>query len=332
MSKCIYCGYEKNNEEFNTEHVVPKMMGRYENAYTLSKCQVCEKCNSFFSVNIEDKLSMDSWEAFLRFSSDNVKISEGNKLRQTRTVFSINEPMFEGAEIAIVKTQTTGQGFGILFNKAIGICRDEESTQYDYYTLDTLPVCTPEKVELLKQAKKPIITIDYSKEESEKALRLKGYPIADFSGSNDIKTIYPKESFILSMVTQIDPLCKRLALKTIFNYLCYKLGQEFANKEIFNPIRRYIRYGEKVSDWKMKIIKGQPLYQKEYPNSISVGLIWDSPAKRELYGSVCWDNELEYLFKLCNNENLGINILPFSIFDNTTRRIVDFEEIFVLDK
>lgn len=33
--KCIYCKKEKDASEFNREHVVPRMMGTYENGFVL---------------------------------------------------------------------------------------------------------------------------------------------------------------------------------------------------------------------------------------------------------------------------------------------------------
>ena len=53
---CIYCKQEKDEEQFNKEHVVPRMMGRYAQGLVLSNFQVCKQCNTFFSKEIEDKI------------------------------------------------------------------------------------------------------------------------------------------------------------------------------------------------------------------------------------------------------------------------------------
>lgn len=45
-SKCIYCLQEKNISEFNSEHVVSRFIGKYEDAYTLHESQVCKECNN----------------------------------------------------------------------------------------------------------------------------------------------------------------------------------------------------------------------------------------------------------------------------------------------
>lgn len=62
---CIYCKEEKDEKEFNREHVVPRMMGRYTDGLVLSGHQVCQSCNVYFSENIEDKIGLDSYEALV---------------------------------------------------------------------------------------------------------------------------------------------------------------------------------------------------------------------------------------------------------------------------
>lgn len=74
MYTCIYCKKEKDDDAFNREHVIPRMMGRYINALVLSNYQICQECNSYFSKEIEDKILLDSYEAFLRMKSGIKKI------------------------------------------------------------------------------------------------------------------------------------------------------------------------------------------------------------------------------------------------------------------
>lgn len=50
--KCIYCKKEKDASEFNREHVVPRMMGTYENGFVLNDNQVCKECNTFAYTDV----------------------------------------------------------------------------------------------------------------------------------------------------------------------------------------------------------------------------------------------------------------------------------------
>ncbi len=64
--KCIYCLQQKDKTEFNREHVVPRMMGTYTEAFVLGKYEVCQACNSYFSREIESSTNLNSAEGFLR--------------------------------------------------------------------------------------------------------------------------------------------------------------------------------------------------------------------------------------------------------------------------
>lgn len=64
--RCIWCLSEKDEGEFNIEHVVPEAFGTFEDNLTL-KNTVCEGCNSYFSRELEPWISRDSFEGFERF-------------------------------------------------------------------------------------------------------------------------------------------------------------------------------------------------------------------------------------------------------------------------
>ena len=81
---CIYCKQVKDENDFNREHVVPRMMGRYTDGLVLSQYQVCEECNSYFSKEIENKVGLNSYEAFLRMKSGTKRMSNGRKVDGTR--------------------------------------------------------------------------------------------------------------------------------------------------------------------------------------------------------------------------------------------------------
>ena len=89
MHKCIYCLQEKEDDQFNKEHVVPQMMGKYNNGYVLSHNQVCQECNSYFCNELENKIGLDSFEAFLRTQYRSKPLSDGHTLRKQRLQVSV---------------------------------------------------------------------------------------------------------------------------------------------------------------------------------------------------------------------------------------------------
>src|SRR4051812_10723620 len=91
--RCIWCTAEKDESEFNVEHVMPRSFGTFEDNPTLVNT-VCKACNDYFAKNLEPSLAKDSLEGFDRFryglkpphefsslgkrSTSRVQITEGN--------------------------------------------------------------------------------------------------------------------------------------------------------------------------------------------------------------------------------------------------------------
>ena len=63
--KCIFCLEGDPAEGFNTEHVIPRAFGTFENNLTLTD-MVCRSCNQFFGDNLELIFARDSFEAYDR--------------------------------------------------------------------------------------------------------------------------------------------------------------------------------------------------------------------------------------------------------------------------
>ena len=61
---CIYCLKAHPSSAFNTEHVIPRAFGTFEQNLTLD-C-VCPECNSYFGRTMELAYTRDSLEALLR--------------------------------------------------------------------------------------------------------------------------------------------------------------------------------------------------------------------------------------------------------------------------
>jgi len=59
--KCIYCNKEKEKELFNIEHVLPRMLGTFQENLTI-KGHVCKNCNSVIFSSLESRFKEDSEE------------------------------------------------------------------------------------------------------------------------------------------------------------------------------------------------------------------------------------------------------------------------------
>ena len=152
---CIYCKQVKDENDFNREHVVPRMMGRYTDGLVLSQYQVCEECNSYFSKEIENKVGLNSYEAFLRMKSGTKRMSNGRKVHGPRISFTGQDGLFNGLSFIPIADDSAPEGFRLEIEPCIGIKTSKD--EYDYYKIEELPVATESLLNKLKGYTSPII-------------------------------------------------------------------------------------------------------------------------------------------------------------------------------
>ena len=337
MHKCIYCLQEKDEDQFNKEHVVPQMMGKYNNGYVLSHNQVCQECNSYFCNELENKIGLDSFEAFLRAQYRSKPLSNGHTLRKERIKVSGSENVFKDLPFDVITDSSNPYRISLNPKPLIGILRDAENQEYDYYDLESLPLATEDILEMLKVAKVPIINTGLLEEDATKALREKGYPVAQYSRCS-AKDIYDSPEFLVKVDFNIDPLVRRVCAKTVFNYLCYKQGVDFVLNKKFDAIRNYIRYGTWSDDlwfnYSLGPMRCVDLSSTSERSHIVGCLLYPENEKWSLCGSVTWFGELTYSIGLGKEmypiiPGIFPDITTVSIFDNDTRNITTDDSIFL---
>lgn len=341
---CIYCKLEKDESEFNREHVVPRMMGRYTDGLVLSDHQVCEECNSYFSKEIEDKIGLDSYEALLRMKSGTKKMSDGRRLRNNRISLIGAEGIFNGIRFVPVFDSKSPERVSFEITPCIGIKKDEK--EYDYYSIEDIPDATEEIIQKLKQYESPIIQFGYEPEKATAILKEKGY-INDKSIYQEKKVTdeYTKSDFLTSIKFSIDSMVRRVCAKTIFNYLCWSNSAEFMLDSRFDALRRYIRYGEWDDELWFRYSRGY-VTAATPPNDTAhvVGtMISFENGICELLGCITWFGEITYILKICEipsvcAHNIGEGLtgieLPqidtkFTYFDNETSEITTETATFI---
>lgn len=341
---CIYCKKEKSEEEFNREHVVPQMMGRYTDGLVLSEFQVCQECNSFFSKQIEDKISLDSYEALLRMKSGTKKMSDGRRLRNSRLTLIGAEGLFKGLRFCPVSKPDTPERVAFEIMPCVGLKISD--SEYEYYTIDDLPDSTDDVMTRLRSLENPIIQFGYEQEVVEMVLRDKGY-INDKSVYSEkmISQEYGRTDFLTSIRFSIDSIVRRVCAKTIFNYLCYNSSPEEMLAPKYDALRKYIRYGEWDDKLWFRYSIGY-VSAATPPNDTShvVGtMISFENGMCELLGCVTWFGEITYIIKICDvapvaEHELGAGLtgwqMPkvetkFTYFDNETTIITEEEATFI---
>lgn len=333
--RCIYCLNEKDESAFNREHVVPRMMGTYENGFVLSNCEVCEECNSFFSRNLEVNIGLNSMESFLRIQKGK-PMSDGRKFRKGRVSFTGAEGLFKGLEFTPVVDSSQSEKLHFEISPKIGILKSETPEEYDYYDLENLPVASTEVLSFLKRKNNAIITTGIPEEIATKALIEKGYLNTNFKYSNTpLSELYDGIDFETKIKYSVDSIIRRVCAKTAFNYLCYTKGREYVLSNCFDDIRNYIRYGTWSDNLRFRYSRGISSTISVPNDSVHiVGFMYEQKADAWLLlGNITWFGELTYTFTLGESiKTRNVQDLPLTkvaCFDNISRRICEDEAVYV---
>ncbi|MBE1556006.1 HNH endonuclease [Sporosarcina limicola] len=335
--KCIYCLRTKYESEFNKEHVVPRMMGTYQDAFVLSNFQVCQECNSYFSRQIEDKIALDSYEGFLRMQFRDKPMSDGRRLTDSRIRIIGNEGVFKGLPFYVLTDTSNPYRIRFEVEPMVGIISSLEANEYIYYTLENLPDATKEVKSRLKKAEQPIINTGIDRELLERELEEKGYLIGKYNYfEKSITDFYKEPEFMTIIEMKIDSFMRRVCAKTVFNYLCHSRGKEFVLDSSFDLIREYIRYGQWSEELWFRYSKG-PVSSVEMPNETAhvVGYMW-YPENDQwiLCGSLTWFGDITYIFKLgISNQKVQqlntLNSTTMACFNNVDRTIIEDDAVHI---
>lgn len=335
--KCIYCLQIKDEIDFNREHVVPQMMGKYQNGFVLSDFQVCQECNTYFSEQIENKIALDSYEAFLRMQYRDTPMSDGRKLNGNRIRLIGDEGIFKGITFSVVTDKSSPYRVRFESEPMVGIINSIEKQEYDYYSLENLPDATEEVINRMKESTQPIINSGIDRELLEPALIEKGYLVGHYTYSEkSVLDLYKEPEFMTAINLKIDPIMRRVCAKTVFNYLCYSRGKEFVLDSTFDAIREYIRYGNWSEQLWFRYSKG-PVSTVEMPNDTAhvVGYMWFPENGQWIFcGCLTWFGDLTYIFKLGNTSQTvqKINILDSTrmvCLNNVDRTITEDDAIHI---
>lgn len=310
---------EKDEKEFNREHVVAQSFGTYEGrAAVLGHCEVCEECNLFFSKALENVINLDSIETVerMRFGKP---MSDNRKQLMRRTKMQIASGILEGLDVIPTVNNKAEERMIFSYSNVIGLRKNTEEIKYDFYSLDNLPEATEEKQEYLARQQFGIISIGYEPKTVKAALITKGWLIeAKSYDETELYEMIANEKKIIVTTTDLnDSIKRRFAAKNVFNFLCFEKGEEFVLSKRFDPIRRYIRYG----DWDNTLffsLAFKPDKTMNLPNehAHALAFLWcpDDGPYWSLYGSVTWYGKMTYYMKLCDTSflvsQLTKNVLP----------------------
>ncbi len=235
--KCIYCLLEKKSNAFNREHVIPQLMGHFENGMTIGS--VCSECNSYFGNHVDPVLAEDSYEAILRASSGIKPPTVVDVLRWERINLTIPGDGWWGG--ARLKLAWRDEKMMVDLLPQIGF-RRKSTNKYDFYTYSELG-----QIEDWHDLSEKNFKIMSMTEEHE--IQLKNFCKEKFGSDIPFKSQsepIPAENaeIEVEMMSRIDDLIRRAICKIAFNYLAKILGP--SNHEIllhsrFDALRSFVR-------------------------------------------------------------------------------------------
>jgi hypothetical protein len=258
--KCIYCLEEKPGDCYKkTEHLLSQSFGKFKNNLTLNIKNVpklsevvCDDCNDFFGKEIEISLGRDSFEGMARFEHE-VKKLHGFKSpgKKSRLKIRVNEGQFKGA-IAYREYSELADEIIIKPAPQVGLKKRSDGASYEYFPLDEIPDKEHLENNFDLKAKNSIVVLAANIEAARKRLAEKNI---SFNPDGEFSTSGENLGMGCEVTGQIDQTIFRALAKIAFNYLAYWAGPGFVMREPFNPIRRYIRFGEKAPYPFVKIIE-----------------------------------------------------------------------------
>lgn len=258
--RCIYCLNDKPITSFTkAEHVMPQAFGRFQNNFTLNGV-VCDDCNQYFGDNLEIDLGRDTVEGISRYEygirnpEDFKSFGKRSRLQQKK----IAEGVLKGAFIYLTYSPELKQVTSKPLPQ-VGF-QSKTSSDYIYFLLDEIP----DKTELENQG------LDYSA--NVRAFGDSFEAIEQALASKDIFPEFQKEiplpdkiseKLLIEYEASVDSIIRRAIAKIAFNYLAYWQGAEFVLQDIFNPIRFYIRNGERESNTLFVTIRDESILKDE---------------------------------------------------------------------
>lgn len=122
-----------------------------------------------------------------------------------------------------------------------------------------------------------------------------------YNGNLALADMTEEQSLSTEINCKVDSLLQRLALKNLFNYICYTYGKDYILQPTFDNLRNYVRYGTLTAPLQSFINSGGI---KKIPGLVNdchaVGLAWTVIGEQiHLCGFVSWFDSKHMFSTLC---------------------------------
>jgi hypothetical protein len=239
MTVCIYCGTGTPDTAFTREHVLQEGFGRFQHALVLHNT-VCEACNHYFSRTLDLALTRESAEGLERYRWGVKDPSEIGKFKYgVVTLRADDSSEFSGASVQLIPSDR-----GLIAQLVDGgAVRDAEGEGFTHFTTEEMLSGRWQERAVDWHRGLKLFGADDVVARMQAALKAQGVEITNF------RRLVPPPgddpSVTVAHQFEVTDVMKRGLAKIAFNYLAFVKGAAFAQLPAFDPIRKYVRYGEK---------------------------------------------------------------------------------------
>ena len=292
MSTCIYCRQSKG--PFTREHVIHDGFGKFKGALTIHNA-VCHECNQEFSRTIDLALTRSSAEGLERYRFGVKKPAEIAKFKYSSLALRVKDKGdFHGAQF-IQRPDPAGKKVVSQVVPGIAVRRQDRDEFVHFTEAQVRDGSWFQNTDVDWRLGVKVYGGGSKADELRAVLERQGVKLAKWrpmkQPKSGVLTVEQEFEFTSEM--------QRAVAKIAFNYLTYCEETEYALLEAFDPIRRYIRYGEKpasplppvisteglpfdkINTWKGKVLKDGA--KRPVIHFVSVGV---HPTERNVVGAI----------------------------------------------
>lgn len=255
LIKCVYCLEEKPREQFNRDHVMPELLGRFRNNLVLRGI-VCAACNSTLGEQTETVLGRGSFEGIVRYDQGVKNPQSARKLMRDRVPIRLAR----GTDHAGLRVDVIADR-GLRYRPAPQVSVQHPLEPAPRYLTEEEFLARPEHE--IAGCEIHIITAEGGPEH-DRLIRIVKERIPDFEPPPP-RTERGMRQLQLEFTQVLDHALTRAYAKIAFNYLAYVAGPEFVLHGVFDPIRRFIRWSEGVPHDFVQV-DDEPILAEEAPH------------------------------------------------------------------
>jgi len=289
--------------------VVPKALGKFEGDVITLTREVCDDCNQYLGNELELFLNRDSAEGMFRLQyglKDPAEIHEMFNHR-VRVRHPRDGSKWAGAYLDVV-APPAGEREPYLELAPQLACERRDGKGWAYFSEEDLRERSDQVKEVVARDCGPgRVVWAESDDDKKRLLALLAEKGMEFKGQRAIVEAMPArqgDRVNAEFEFTFDKALARAVAKIGFNYLAKTQGAEFALRSEFDPVRRFVRYGEGKPSAFVNLGPGPELRDARGPKAprghlLTVG--WDPDSATEVIARVCPFQHITYIVRLCAN-------------------------------